>query len=350
MVINATSFFYFLAATGDTNAEDIVEGAINGSRMVVSSFTQDWQDLVNGQSEIYKAVVAVSALCGVVFVSFWSVSWYSRLTQEGFSNEVLNEMVYPLLVCLMLTVNNGQLLAATSLMFRNIAINLNDKVLSITRDGITLRDAIRTTNMDQAFALSVQAQMQECLKKPTSGQDEQGNSINPQEICKQEKIKQAKEQAQEYKEKYGLSSYSNSWNPFDLAGQTINSMVQALSWIIFSGLQAAFQYVVQVSFLLNAYVAPIFLVLSLFPFGGKPIYAWVSGWLALTLVLMSHSIVCGIAASSIVNADSNNPLFLQLVEAILSPILALAMGAGGGMAAFSCFSSSARLISGRVFR
>ncbi|BAT56995.1 hypothetical protein NOS3756_60070 (plasmid) [Nostoc sp. NIES-3756] len=350
MLNNLTNFLYLLEVTGDTNAEDIVDGAINGSRMVVSSFNQDWQDLANGQSEVFKAVVAVSALCGVVFVSFWSISWYSRLTQEGFSNEILNEMVYPLLVCLMLTVNNGHLLASTSLMFRNVAVGLNDKVLSITRNGITLRDAIRTTNMDQAFALSAQAQMQECLQKPTEAKDEQGNVINPQDICKEEKIKQIKKNAQKYKEKYGLSSYSNSWNPLDIAGQTVNSMVQALSWIIFSGLQAAFQYTVQVAFLMNAYIAPIFLVLSLFPFGAKPIYAWVSGWLALTLVLMSYSIVCGIAASAIVNASNNNPLFLQLIQAILSPILALAMGAGGGMAAFSCFSSSGRLISGRIFR
>jgi hypothetical protein len=350
MLNNLTKFRYLLAVTGDTNAEDIVDGAINGSRMVVSSFNQDWQDLANGNSEVFKAVVAVSALCGVVFVSFWSISWYSRLIQEGFSHEILNEMVYPLLVCLMLTVNNGQLLSTTSLMFRNVAVNLNDKVLSITRNGITLRDAIRTANMDQAFALSVQAQMQECEKKPTNGQDNQGNIINPREICQKEKADEIQKQAQAYKNKYGISSYSNSWNPLDIAGQTINSMVQALSWIIFSGLQAAFQYVVQVTFLLNAYIAPIFLVLSLFPFGAKPIYAWVAGWLALTLVLMSYSIVCGMAASAIVNASNNNPLFLQLVQAILSPILALAMGSGGGMAAFSCFSSSGRLISGRVFR
>lgn len=350
MLNNLTNFWYLLEVTGNTNAEDIVDGAINGSRLVVSSFNQDWQDLASGQSEIYKAVVTISALCGVVFVSFWSVSWYSRMMQEGWSHDVLNEMIYPLLVCLMLTINNGQLLASTSLMFRNTAINLNDKVLSITRNGITLRDAIRTTNMDQAFALSAQAQMQECEKKPTSGKDNEGNPINPREICQKEKADQVTKQAQEYRDKYGLPTYSNSWNPLDIGGQFVNSMVQALSWIIFSGLQAAFQYVVQVAFLLNAYIAPIFLVLSLFPFGTKPIYAWVAGWLALTLVLMSYSIICGIAASSIVNADSNNPLFFQLIEAILSPILAIAIGAGGGMAVFSGFSSSGRLISGRIFR
>ncbi|BAY42176.1 hypothetical protein NIES2111_65720 (plasmid) [Nostoc sp. NIES-2111] len=351
MLINKiTNYLFFLEVTGDTNAEDIVDGAINASRMVVSAFKEDWLNLASGQSEVFKAVVDVSALVGVVFVSFWSVSWYSRLTQEGLSNEIISEMVYPLLVCLMLTINDGQLLANTSLMFRNVAVNLNDKVLSITRNGVTLRDAIRTTNMDQAFALSAQAQMQECEKKPTSGKDKQGNPINPRELCQKEKADQIKEQAQKYRDKYGLPSYSNSWNPLDIAGQTINSMVQTFSWIIFSGLQAAFQYTVQVAFLMNAYIAPIFLVLSLFPFGAKPIYAWVSGWVALTLVLMSYSIVCGIAASSIVNTSNNNPLFLQLIQAILSPILAVAMGAGGGMAVFSCFSSSGRLISGRVFR
>ncbi|MBD2438848.1 hypothetical protein [Nostoc sp. FACHB-110] len=349
MLINKLTW-YWLQITGDTNAEDIVDGAINGSRMVVSAFNQDWVDLATGQSEVYKAVVNVAALIGVVLVSFWSISWYSRLAQEGLNNEILNEMIYPLIVCLMLTINNGDLLANTSLMFRNVAINLNDRVLSITRNGITLRDAIRTTNMDQAFALSVQAQLQECEKKPTNGRNAEGEPINPREICQKEKTDQIKEQAQKYKEKYGLSSYSNSWNPKEIAGQFVNSAVQTLSWLIFSGLQAGFQYVVQIAFLMNAYIAPIFLVLSLLPMGAKPIYAWMAGWLALTLILMSYSIVCGIAASAIVNASNSNPLFLQLVQAILSPILAVAIGAGGGMATFSGFSSSGRLISGRVFR
>ncbi|MBD2503905.1 type IV secretion system protein [Anabaena azotica] len=343
------NFYSLLTVTGDTNAEDIVEGAINGSRLVVSSFNQDWQDLATGQSEAYKAVVSVSALVAVVLVAFWSVGWASKLSEEGLNHEIINEIVYPLIVCLMLTINNGELLANTSLAFRNIAVNLNDRVLSITRNGVTLRDAIRTTNMDQAFSIAVQNQLQQCESEPESGVNDQGDQINPRERCREEKINQAKQAAQEYKQKNGLSSYSNSWNPVEIAGQAINSAVQALSWIIFSGLQAAFQYVVQVAFLLNAYTAPIFLALSLFPFGSKPIYAWIAGWVALTLVLICYSILCGIAASSIVNSSNSNPLFLQLVQAILSPILAVAMGAGGGMSVFSVFSSSARLVAGRIF-
>jgi hypothetical protein len=341
---------YLLQATGDTNAEDIVDGAINGSRAVVSAFNQDWQDLADNNSEVFKAVVKVCALVAVVLVSFWSLGWYSKLVREGLDTEVINEMIYPLIVCLMLTINEGNLLANTSLMFRNLSVGLNDSVLSITRNGVTLRDAIRTTNLDQAFAIAVQSQLQECETQPTSGVDDNENTINPREICKDQKINQAREEAQKYKEKHGLSSFSNTWNPGELAGQFVNSAVQALAWIIFSGVQAAFQYVVQVAFLLNAYISPIMLVLSLLPFGNKPIYAWIAGWLALTLVLISYSILCGIAASSIVNSSNSNPLFLQLVQALLSPILAVLMGAGGGMAIFSGFTSSGSLIARRFLR
>ncbi|MBD2531911.1 hypothetical protein H6G97_20910 [Nostoc flagelliforme FACHB-838] len=312
--------------------------------MVVSTFNQDWQDLVNGNSEIYKAVVAVSLLVAVILISFWSVGWYSEIANNGFSTDMINEIIYPLIVALMLGMNNGALLADTSLLFRSISISLNDRVLDITRNGITFREAIRNTNMDQAFILAAKAQIAECQKKPVKGVDDQGNETQPRKECIDKKTQEAKQAADKYRRDNGLPTSQNSWNPLDIAGETINSVVQGLSYIIFSGLQAAFQYVVQISFLLNAYIAPIFLVLSLLPVGAKPIYAWLSGWLALTLVLISYSIIVGIAASSIVNAPSTNPLFLQLVQAILSPLLAVAIGTGGGMALFSSFSSSAKLM------
>jgi hypothetical protein len=347
------SFVFFVLAqasgqqtgqdVGTSDADMIVEGAINGSRMVVSTFNQDWQDFANGNSAVYKAVVSISLLSAVILISFWSVGWYSEMANYGFSTNVVNEMIYPLIVALMLGINNGALLADTSLMFRSISNSLNDKVLDITRNGVTLREAIRTTNMDQAFSLAVKTQLAECEKKPVSAVDNQKNETHPREECIRQKTASAKKAADTYRQKNGLSSSQNTWNPLDIAGETVNSIVQGLSYVIFSGLEAAFQYAIQVSFLLNAYIGPIFLVLSLLPVGAKPIYAWISGWLALGLVLISYSIIVGIAASSIVNAPSNNPLFLQLVEAIFSPLLAVAIGTGGGMALFSSFTSATKL-------
>ncbi|MHC5826076.1 MAG: hypothetical protein ACYT04_62045 [Nostoc sp.] len=95
----------------------------------------------------------------------------------------------------------------------------------------------------------------------------------------------------------------------------------------------------QLSFLLVAYVAPIFLVLSLLPFESKPLYAWLSGWLGLTLILISYSIIVGIVASAIVDKPSSNLLLMQLIQAIFSPLLAVAIGTGGGMSVFTAFTS-----------
>ncbi|MBC1237342.1 MULTISPECIES: hypothetical protein [Nostoc] len=327
--------------SGVTISGEIIEAAMNGSDLMVKSFEKDWQDFAAGQSPIYLAIVSISMLAAVVLVSFWSLGWYAQFSEEGFSSSVVNEMIFPLIVILMLS-NNGMMLAGSTLAMRNVTVNLNRSILSITRNGVTLKDAIRITNIDQSFVLVTQTALAQCDKLPSSKTDEQQKIIKPRQKCIDEVTNQAKIEAQKIRQKKGLGSGTGSWNPLDIGGELINNVVQGLSFIIFSGLSAGFQYIVQLSFLLTAYVAPIFLVLSLLPVGAKPIYAWLSGWLALTLVLISYSIIVGLAASAIVNVPSTNPLLTQLIQAIFSPLLALAIGAGGGMAVFTAFTSGVK--------
>lgn len=343
------TLFYFIAKTPDssdnnmtTDAETIVQGAINGSEIFVSAFDNDWRDFANGQSPVYNAVVAVSMMAAVVLVSFWSLQWYEQIMEEGFSSGIVKEMAFPLIVILMLN-NNGAMLASSSLALRNVSNNLNSRVLSVTRNGITLKEAIRGVNADQTFILAAKTAIAECEKLQEVEVDENNNKTTPRQNCKKKINQEIKAQAEEYKRKKGIKSTSN-WNPLDIAGGFVNVIVQGLSYIIFSGLSAAFQFVVQLSFLLTAYIAPIFLVLSMLPLGAKPIFTWLSGWLALGLVMISYSIIVGIAASSIVNSPSNNPLLLQLIQAVFSPILAVAIGTGGGMALFSGFTSAAKFV------
>ncbi|MHC5863570.1 MAG: hypothetical protein ACYTXK_42645, partial [Nostoc sp.] len=89
--------------------------------------------------------------------------------------------------------------------------------------------------------------------------DKDGNQITPKKDCKNKVAQEIDTQASEYKQKKRIQG-QNNWNPLDVAGGAVNTIVQGLSYIIFSGLSAAFQFLVQFSFLLTAYVAPIFLV------------------------------------------------------------------------------------------
>ncbi|MEA5566636.1 hypothetical protein [Anabaena sp. UHCC 0399] len=316
----------------------IVKGAQIGSDLVMNAFEQDWKDLAAGQSPIYTAVVSVSMLIAIFLVSFWSLGWYRQISDEGFSQNVVSEMVFPLLVILMLS-NNGAMLANTSLALRNVTVNLNSSILSITRNGITLKDAIRSVNTDQTFIAAAQTEIAKCDTLPTSETDAQGNKTNPRQKCIDEKIYEAQKQAQATKKDKGIFGINVTWNPLDMGGQIINKVVQGTIFAILMGLSAGFQYILQMSFLLTVYVAPIFLVLSFLPFGAKPIYAWLSGWLGLTLVLISYSITVGIIAGSIVNQPSSSLLLMQLLQAIFSPALAVAIGTGTGMSVFKAFTS-----------
>ncbi|MBD2303388.1 hypothetical protein H6G80_33700 [Nostoc sp. FACHB-87] len=326
--------------TGVTISGDVVKGAEDGARLALNAFKQDWVDFAAGQSPVYLAIVAVSMLIAVVLVAFWSLGWYRQISDEGFSTNVVSEMVFPLLVILMLS-NNGAMTTTLAVGLNNTTIHLNSKILSITKNGVTLRNAIRIVNADQSFVLAAQTKIASCDTLPTSKIDAQQNTTNPRQECIDRETKKAEEQAIKIRQQRGLNGSAGSvrWNPLDATGEIVNNAIQGVVFVILSGLSLGFAYIVQLSFLLVAHVAPIFLVLSLLPVGAKPIYAWLAGWLGLTLVLVSNSIIVGIVASSIVNVPSTNPLLTQLVQAVFSPLLAVAIGIGGGMSVFTAFTN-----------
>jgi hypothetical protein len=333
--------------TGRNRAEDVVKGAMDGSKIVNSLFEQDWKDLLDGNSPIYGAVVGTSLLVAVVLVAFWSVKWYVEISENGLSMQTGGEIIYPLVVILMLSVNNGIMLAKTSFMFREISNGLNEKVLDMTRNGISLRNSILIANIDQASAQAVIASSAECQKKPEVGVDENGDKTEPRAAC----IKEKQQTMQKAVDAYGNQTKTSKpkqgfsfWRILKSGDEIVNNSVQFVIQILLSGIEIAFQYVIQISFLLNAYTGPVFLVLSLLPLGAKPIHAWLSGWLALGLLKISYSILVGMTASSIINTPSTNPLVHQLMAAIFSPIIAVALAAGGGMAVFSGITSSAKTI------
>ena len=328
---------------GTSDAAFIMDSAIGSSRAIVSVFDEEWKLLANGNSEIYKALVVVSLSIATILVAFWSVGWYQQIVNNGFSTAMINEVIYPIVIILMLS-NNGALLANTSILFRDISNNLNDNILNITRNGITYREAIRATNFNKAFVANVQAKIAECESKPERNVDETGKVIDTRQQCKDRAIQQAKSDAKSYRQKKGLGFSPPNLKFWEIPGEMANSAVQTALWVVFTGCEAAFQYIVQIAFLLNAYVGPIFLVISLLPTGSRPIFAWLSGWLTLGLILVSYSIMVGLGASAVVNNPPTNPLFLPLLQGLFSPFLAIGIGIGGGMSSFSGFAAIARII------
>ena len=99
---------------------------------------------------------------------------------------------------------------------------------------------------------------------------------------------------------------------------------------------AAFQHIIEASLLLTALIAPIPVAASLLPFGAKPLYAWITGFLSLGVMKLSFNIVVGIVGTVIAKAGptSSEPLVLAVVLGLFAPFLSMGIATGGGMAIF----------------
>jgi hypothetical protein len=90
----------------------------------------------------------------------------------------------------------------------------------------------------------------------------------------------------------------------------------------------AFQWVVEVSLLLTALLAPLAVGGSLLPIGQKAIFAWLTGFFSVGIVKLSFNIIVGLIATVVLNAGDSDPMVFAFATSILAPILSLALAAG----------------------
>jgi hypothetical protein len=338
-----------------TNATGIAENASNAGKSAAQVFNNNWLELAGGKSYIYLATVRVSLAFATILIAFWSVPFFNTIINEGYSKKTIDELVYPLLIVLMLAINNGSLLSNTSFLFRNASNYVNNQVLSITINGVRIEQAIRQSNMNQSFKQQLSEKVMQCNLQSSVEKNQEGVSL--QNACIQNAIAEVSKSAKDY----NAQNQGNKGNDFNLfstfddmqkkfkdgaeaiakiPAQYVNSAVQGALLVIFLIMQTGFVFLIEIAFLINAYIAPIFLALSLLPSQTKLIHVWLSGWLALSLVKISYTLIIGIATTSIVNVPDTDPLLLPLLLGVLSPVLALAIASGGAMALFNGLSDS----------
>ncbi len=133
-------------------------------------------------------------------------------------------------------------------------------------------------------------------------------------------------------------------SPFISVAQAI---LQALQWAVVNSLELAL--------LLTALFAPIAVGLSALPISGRMFWTWASGFLALLSVNLGYSILTGLMAITVVSMTSASgnsagvtgipqtisDLGFLLFAAIVSPLLAGAVGTFGGISLYQGISRAA---------
>jgi hypothetical protein len=98
-----------------------------------------------------------------------------------------------------------------------------------------------------------------------------------------------------------------------------------------------FAYIIEIMMLVTGLIGPIFLGLSLFPVGTKPLIAWGVSFLSLGFCKICYSLISGLSSIAFVLAGPENTdmTVVAVVLGILSPVLAFSIASSSGIAALN---------------
>ncbi|RUR84622.1 hypothetical protein PCC6912_15170 [Chlorogloeopsis fritschii PCC 6912] len=334
----------FFAQAGIT---DILDNGVTTAQSITESWDQQWIDLLqnNSSENLYAALTNLGIFFAVGTLLFFMVQWLRDVIHEDYSRPI-SALIWPFIVVILLTnTGNGSVLANLTLGVRNFLNTVNQQV-------VTTADANR--NYQQALNMGVAEEVAGSALRPC--QSLTGEQQNQCFVRAREKIEVL---WQEYRNLYGDRNWINrlenkvnqiaygtgsvSENTFNaLLGSTVQTSIK--NFLV--SLQYAFQNLIEATMLLIAALGPLAVGGSLLPIAGKPIFAWLTGFLSLAIAKISFNIIAVLTATVIVNGPGENAsadpdlMWFMIFMGILAPILSLLLAGAGGFAVFNAVSNT----------
>jgi hypothetical protein len=323
------------------------------------AFDKMWTYALNGN--MYKLAAGLGILAAVCGVGFWSMKFYKAL-QEGTLLPAVNEMIFPLLIVLLLA-NGGANLRTLTLFSRDVINNINTSIYRVVDLDIDYQSAMKVLLVsneqralmdyvsNQCAANVNQGVLADCISRMrtidnfllTRSTSSFGNSSNP-EIQRQIQafrtfnadLRQKAEERLKVNDAGKISAAVNSSPVLSPNGNEVNvfsinssnySDAQTYFAPMILSIGKSFLYLVEVMMMVTALVGPIFLGLSMFPVGTKPLLAWGTLFLATGFCKICYSLITGLVAVAMVLAgpESADMMILAVVLGVLSPVLAVTL-------------------------
>ncbi|NJN07538.1 MAG: hypothetical protein HC815_05925 [Richelia sp. RM1_1_1] len=346
---------YFAAPT----STDILENAAAGSQLIAQGFEKLWEQTLNGG--LYAALMKVAQLFALATLCFYMVDLAkSFINQEDM--KALSTWIWPIII-ITLMANNGALLRSGTLTARNYINKINNDVLNYTASGANLETAYNRAVGNSTLKVEVGREMERCRSLGGSSQD----SID----CLRSAEAKLRAKAPEFFKNDPPPAGSWEWSPldsltdfasgllkgldpsgavtkvgaavWDTAMGGIGEVVTSFVTLILLALNNAYMWCLEFALLLTALLGPIAVGSSLLPFGQKAIFAWLGAIMGVGMAKLSFNIMVGLCAQLVSNAQANQPMIFLLFVGLLSPLLASALGAGGGLAAVNAMAKGGEI-------
>ncbi|MBH8562203.1 hypothetical protein I8748_08445 [Nostoc sp. CENA67] len=334
---------------------DTIDNGTRTARSIAESWDNQWLNLLqnNTTNNLYGALTNLGIFFAVGTLLFFMIQWLRDLIYSEYSRPI-SAFIWPILVVLLLSnSDNGSILSNLTLGVRNFLNNVNQQV-------ITTVDVDQT--YQQAVSLSVAEEVAGSLLRPC-----QSLTGEQQTQC----FAQAGEKIDtlwlQYRNLYGnkvwidrLENQVNQirFNTGAISDTTFNALlgntVQTTIKNFLFSLQYAFQNLIEATMLLIAALGPLAVGGSLLPVAGKPIFAWLTGFLSAGIAKISFNIIAVLTAAVIINgpgqdynADPDLMWFIIFLG-ILAPILSLIVAGAGGFAVFNAISNTASFVRDKI--
>lgn len=344
--------FYYLADFGANDT--LINGAMTAQN-ITNSWDKQWIDLLqtNTNNNLYGALTKLGIFLAVGTLLFFVAQWLRDVLENEYSRPV-SALIMPFVVVLLLAnPGNGTTLSNLTLGVRNFINNINLQVIKAADSNQVYQ---------QALHMSIAEEVTGAMLRPC-----QSLTGEEQVQC----LNKAKEKIdtlwQSYRNLYGSQAWINrlenqvnhiiinsdivsdiSFNA--LLGSTIQTTIKNL----LLSLQTAFQNLIEVAMLLVAALGPLAVGCSLLPTTGQPIFAWLTGFIAIGIAKISFNIIAAITATVIVDVSTQNVdteldlMWFLICLGILAPILSLILSALGGLTVFNGISNTSIWIRERI--
>ncbi|MGF2034852.1 MAG: hypothetical protein RMZ43_005895 [Nostoc sp. CmiVER01] len=337
--------------------EVLTKGAVT-SQSIADGWNSQWLDLLqnNTSNNLYGALTNLGIFFAVGTLLFFMIQFLKDLISYEYSRPI-SALIWPFVVVILLSNSGkGSILSSLTLGLRGFLNTVNHQVVVSADANKMYQQALNMSVAEEvtgSFLRPCQSltgeQQSECFKRATDRINillqEYRNTYNNQGwiIRLQDKVNEINNVSSVR----GIVS-ETSFN--SLLGSTVQTSIK--SFLV--SLQYAFQNLIEATMLLIALLGPIAVGGSLLPVAGKPIFAWLTGFLSIGIAKISFNIIAVLTAAVIVNGPGQNfnadpdLMWFIIFLGILAPILSLLVAAAGGFALFSGISNTASLVRERI--
>jgi len=344
-----------LSLFAELGVDDILNNGATTARSIADTWNNQWVDLLqnNTKDNLYGALTNLGVFFAVGTLLFFMMQWLRDMI-ESESSRPLTELIWPfIVVALLANPGNGTILSDLTLGVRNYINNVNQQVVKASDVD---------QNYQQALNMSVAEEVAGSFLRPC-----EALTGNQQTDCFTKAAEKTDLLWQGYRNLYGNKVWidrletkvnqitdnngSVSEIAFDsLLGSTIQTSIK--NFLI--SLQFAFQNLMEATMLLVAALGPLAVGGSLLPVAGKPIFAWLTGFLAIGIAKISFNIIAVLTSTVVVTIPTQNAsdypdlMWFIIFLGILAPVLSLVLAAAGGFAVFNAISNTTSWIRERV--